>query len=132
MEETTLIVSERLENMKMEHKSSHGGAREGAGRKPKLQYEARGLFYSTIDDRWDMIVSKLDELIAKGDSSTLRWLLEQRIGRAPQSIDITTQGDKITPDNQISEDAISIAEDLLKLKLVEGIDIKEAMQRFRE
>ena len=90
--------------MKTEQKSKHGGAREGAGRKPRLQYEARELFCSAVDVRWDTILSKLDKLIASADFHTLRWVLEQRIGRAPQSVEmeITTQ-EKTEPSPRIRE-----------------------------
>jgi hypothetical protein len=89
--------------MKMEQKSKHGGAREGAGRKPKLQYEARELFYSAVDARWDTILAKLDKLITRGDFHALRWVLEQRIGRAPQSVemDITTKEQNTEPSPRI-------------------------------
>lgn len=121
--------------MKTEQESKHGGARPGAGRKPRLQYEARELFYSAIDDRWEAIIDKLDVLITKGDQATLRWLLEQRVGKAPQSIDVTTQGDKITAEEKpepFSEDTIAAINELVYLDKVEGIDLKEGMQLFRE
>lgn len=121
--------------MKTEQESKHGGARPGAGRKPKLQFEARELFYTAIDDRWEAIIAKLDKLIDRGDSGTIRWLLEQRVGKASQSLDVTTQGHKIASQDEsesISEDTIAVFEELAWLSLVEGVSTKEALERFRE
>jgi len=100
--------------MKTEQKSKHGGARAGAGRKPKLQYEARELFYSAVDARWDTILSKLDKLIARGDFHALRWVLEQRIGRAPQSVemDITANSEPVEMSPKIQE----LADTLVQLQ----------------
>ena len=80
--------------MKTQGISKRGGARLGAGRKPKLQYEARELFNAAIDERWPLIVQKLDEWIAKGDKDILRLVIEQRIGRASQNVEVhkTQQG----------------------------------------
>lgn len=75
-----------LENLKTEDISKHGGARPGAGRKPKLQFEARELFNNAIDDRWGRIMQKIDAHIEKGDKDILRLCVEQRIGKAGQSV----------------------------------------------
>jgi hypothetical protein len=74
--------------MKTKVISKRGGARPGAGRKPKLQHEARELFNAAIDERWDQILLKIDEWIAKGDKDILRLVIEQRIGRASQNIEL--------------------------------------------
>jgi hypothetical protein len=123
--------------MKTEQKSRHGGARIGAGRKPRLQYEARELFFSAVDARWDMILSKLNKLILRGDFHALRWVLEQRIGRAPQSMDITTQGEKIKAAEVNSErdqrdmEVFSKAAGMLAgLVLKTGMTYEQAEERF--
>jgi hypothetical protein len=77
--------------MKTAVKSKHGGARAGSGRKPRLQYEARELFCMAVDDRWELILAKLDEFIEKGDKEVLKMLIEQRIGRPGQSVDMTAK-----------------------------------------
>lgn len=122
--------------MKTKLKSKHGGARPGSGRKPKLQYEARELFYNAVDDRWNTIIAKLDKLITKGDHHTLRWILEQRIGRAPQSLEITNQEEKMTPEQEKSNEELEyLAEGIggvLELMMGEDINVKDAVERFRE
>ena len=121
--------------MKTDGESKHGGARVGAGRKPKLQYEARELFQSAVDERWGLIMGKLDKLITDGDFNTIRWILEQRIGKAPQSLEVTTQGDKITPPDEpqsLTGYLIESVSEVLRIVQTEGVDPEEAMKRFRE
>ncbi len=69
--------------MKTSEKSTWGGERDGSGRKPKLKFEARELFYMAIDERWDRILAKIDKYIERGDKDILKMLIEQRIGRPP-------------------------------------------------
>lgn len=42
------------------------------------------------------IVNTAKEKAFEGDPSTLKLLIEQAFGKAPQSMDMTTDGDKIT------------------------------------
>ncbi len=81
-----------LEKLKTKEKSSWGGARSGAGRKPRLQYEARELFYSAIDEEWENIIKVLQYHIRRGNKDVMKWAIEQRIGKAPQSVDISAKG----------------------------------------
>jgi len=113
-----------FENLKNKDKSSWGGLREGSGRKPRLQYEVRELFNNVIDDEWDNIVKVLQYHIRKGDKDTMKWCLEQRIGRAPQSVDINAKGvflsvSEPTADNKdIDIDLIArgVSKELRKIK----------------
>jgi hypothetical protein len=119
--------------MKTEQKSKHGGARPGAGRKPKLQYEARELFYSTVDARWDTIMATLDKLIAQGDYHVLRWVLEQRIGKAPQSLEIIEDtSEEKKEENWLTADALTVISELTFLCMTEDQTMAQAMQLFKE
>ena len=80
-----------LEKLKTKEKSSWGGVRPGSGRKPKLQYEARELFYSAIDEEWENIIKVLRYHVRRGNKDVMKWLIEQRIGKAPQSVDISSK-----------------------------------------
>lgn len=75
-------------DLKMDKEPSHGGVRENSGRKPKLKDEARQMFYAAVDARWEMIMEKIDYYIQKGDKDILKMIIEQRIGKAPQPIEV--------------------------------------------
>lgn len=103
-----------LEKLKTEEKSSWGGVREGAGRKPRLQYEARELFNLAVDQEWEILTKMIRYYIRKGDKEMIKWVTEQRIGKAPQSVDMTAKGlflnvtERVNPtDNKI--DVMEIA-----------------------
>jgi NADPH-dependent ferric siderophore reductase len=75
---------------------SHGGVREGAGRKPKAdeikiieQMDAVAL----PEKAWKALWLKCEE----GDTQAIKTWLNYRYGMPKQSIDHTTQGDSITP-----------------------------------
>ena len=78
-----------VEKTKMESILRRGGSRLGAGRKPKHQHEARAAFNLAIDARWDKILEKLDAWIEQGDKDILRMLVEQRIGKPSQSLEVS-------------------------------------------
>lgn len=82
------------EKLKTE-KKQNGGARPGSGRKPKLKDDARQAFYAAVDERWAQIMAGLDKWIKKGDKHVLLAIVEQRIGKAPQTMKVG--GD---PDNK--------------------------------
>ena len=67
-------------------KKKNGGARPGAGRKPKLKDDARELFYATVDQRWTKIVALIDYYLQKKDKDILKMIIEQRIGKPPQPL----------------------------------------------
>src|SRR3989344_8374367 len=76
------------EIIKPEGISKRGGARPGAGRKPKHQHEARAAFNLAIDMRWEKILEKLDAWIEQGDKDILRMIIEQRIGKPSQNLEV--------------------------------------------
>ena len=114
--------------MKTEPISKRGGARPGAGRKPKLQYEARELFNMAIDKRWPLVMQKLDEWIDKGDKDILRLIIEQRIGRASQSLAVRNHDDSRPSINLFFQPgvqaAVRIFEDELKREICQAIVVK--------
>ena len=97
-------MSSEFENLKMGEKSKHGGLRPNSGRKPKLKAEAREIFYAKVDDRWPLIVEKMDELLEKGDKEMIKFIIEQRIGKAPQSLEVEGDGKQQIQVNLIRDD----------------------------
>lgn len=85
----------KLDNLKTDKKSKHGGLRENAGRKPKLNFQAREIFYAKIDERWDKLIAVLDKFIEKEDKDMVKFMIEQRIGKAPQRMEITGEGGEV-------------------------------------
>ena len=83
--------------MKTSNKSSWGGTRPGSGRKPKLKYETRELFYQKIDEQWDQLVNSLITKAIEGDKEILKWILDQRIGKAAQSMQMSTDPEAPIP-----------------------------------
>jgi len=114
-----------IESMKTGGISKRGGARLGAGRKPKLQFEARELFNVAIDDRWEQIMQKIDGLIEKGDKDILRLCVEQRIGKAGQSLSIKNEDSARPAANLFYQPRIQVAvrvlEDQLKREIVNSV-----------
>lgn len=70
-------------------KGKNGGYRPGSGRKPILVSDARQLFNKAVDERWNDIMAELDRWLAKEDNKEiLKYIIDQRIGKAPQGIHI--------------------------------------------
>jgi hypothetical protein len=116
----------KVENLKKQEKSKWGGVRIGAGRKPKLQYEVRELFNLTVDEEWENISKVLRYYIRKGDKEIVKWIVEQRIGKAPQNLDISAKGAFLNVSEQINpigksidvmEIAKKVSAELKKLKI---------------
>ena len=96
---------EAFENLKSEPQSNWGGSRPGAGRKPRLQYEVRDLFNFAIDEEWDNILKVVRYHVRKGDKDVTKWLIEQRIGKAPQTLDVTAKAAILSVTSEISDDS---------------------------
>lgn len=94
-------MNKEVENLKTIAISKHGGARKNSGRKPKLKYEARELFNLAVDQRWPLILEKIDELILKGDKDMIKMLIEQRIGRSPVAVSFNKFENKQTNFNLV-------------------------------
>ena len=80
----------------MTNKKGAGGAREGAGRKPKIlevklieQMDA----ISVPDKIWEALLYKCQQ----GDTQAIKLWLSYRFGLPKQQIDVTTNGEKIAP-----------------------------------
>jgi hypothetical protein len=76
--------------------AQNGGARPGAGRKPKAdeikiieQMDA----IAAPEEAWE----KLWELCKAGDMQAVKTWLNYRFGMPKQKMDITTDGERITP-----------------------------------
>lgn len=111
-----------IENLKTTAISRRGGARVGAGRKPKLQHEARELFNAAIDARWPLIMQKLDGLIEEGDKDVLKFIVEQRIGKATHNIAVketnTTNVNYSLFYRPKVREAVRVYEDVLKGEMI--------------
>jgi hypothetical protein len=80
----------------MTNKKGAGGAREGAGRPPKIleiklieQMDA----ICVPDKIWEALLMKC----AQGDTNALKLWLSYRFGLPKQQIDVTSNGEKIAP-----------------------------------
>jgi hypothetical protein len=74
----------------------NGGAREGAGRKPKVE-EIRIIeqmdAIAVPEKIWLALLRKCEE----GDTQALKLWLSYRLGLPKQQIDITSNGEKVAP-----------------------------------
>lgn len=91
----------------MTNKKGAGGAREGAGRPPKIleiklieQMDA----IAVPDEIWKALLYKCQE----GDTAALKLWLSYRFGLPKQQIDITSNGENIAPPIQWISKNISI------------------------
>mgnify|MGYP006431026725 FL=1 len=73
----------------MDKRKNNGGAREGAGRKPKAQEQKLIERLDAIIDK-DIAVGKLGELVIKGDIRALQLYLSYRYGKPKESIDLNS------------------------------------------
>ena len=80
--------------------NKHGGARPGAGRKPKADEEK---LIEKLDDIIDSkeAIKQLHELLSKGDFRAIQLYFQYRWGKPKEQIDVTTNGDSLQP-NQIT------------------------------
>ena len=120
---TTPNLTQEIEILKTNTISKRGGARIGAGRKPKLQFEARELFNMAVDERWPRIEKKMDEWIENGDKDMIKFLIEQRIGKPSQSLEVKKQEVKVNYtlfNNPKVREAVKVFEDKLKKEIMKG------------
>jgi len=68
---------------------NHGGARKGAGRKPKAQEQKLIERLDAIIDK-DKALGKLGELVTKGDMRALQLYLGYRYGKPKDSVYINS------------------------------------------
>ena len=74
---------------------THGGAREGAGRPKGSTSKPRFSDYLS-PEKAQALADKAIEMANAGDTQMLKFVLEQYLGKAPQSMDITS-GDQPIP-----------------------------------
>lgn len=77
---------------------ARGGKREGSGRKPKADEEKLTLMMDRIlspDEFWKMVAA----MAVTGEVQAVRIWAAYRYGQPKQSMDITSDGDKITDIN---------------------------------
>ena len=67
----------------------HGGARQGAGRKPKAIEQKLIERLEAIIDK-DKGISKIGELVAEGDMRAVQRYLRYRYGKPKESVDINS------------------------------------------
>ena len=73
----------------MDNRKYNGGARKGAGRKPKAEEQKLIERLDAIIDK-DEAVGKLGELVAKGDMRAIQTYLSYRYGKPKESVDINS------------------------------------------
>lgn len=73
---------------------AHGGARKGAGRKPKADEVA---FIERLDNVIDSedAIKQMHALILEGNFNAIKLYLEYRFGKPKDSVDITSNGDTL-------------------------------------
>jgi hypothetical protein len=110
----------------MTNKKGAGGAREGAGRKPKVlevklieQMDA----LAAPQQIWDALLYKCQQ----GDTQALKLWLSYRFGLPKQQIDVTSNGEKIAPPIQwigknIAIEAAKVIQDDDELQELQALD----------
>jgi len=100
-----------------------GGKREGAGRKPgyaaRSAEEARRLFSEKIAAEIEPIADALIAKAKNGDVRATSELFDRAWGRAPQSVDLTSEGKHIAAseiNDELETIALKVAEELRKIK----------------
>ena len=73
----------------MDGRSSNGGTRQGAGRKPKADESKLVERLDSIIDS-DEALSQLGKLVAKGDMRAIQLYLSYRYGKPKESVDINS------------------------------------------
>lgn len=101
-------------------KKQHGGARKGAGRKPKAtEQEIIERLDNIIES--DEVIRKLRELILAKDFNAIRLYFEYRFGKPKNNVDVTSGDEPIQNFNlaKLSEKELSV---ILKLHDGQYID----------
>ena len=79
----------------MDGRKNNGGARKGAGRKPRSEEHKLIEQLDKHIDR-DDVTLKLKELILKGDFKAIQLYMNYVYGKPQDSVDITTNGEMIS------------------------------------
>ena len=120
----TPLLPQQIDILKTGTISKRGGARIGAGRKPRLQFEARELFNMAVDENWDLLMEKVWEAVKNGDRDMIKFVLEQKIGKPAQFLNIQKQETQVHHNifyNPKIREATRIYEEKLKGELLKGV-----------
>jgi len=80
--------------------ATHGGKREGAGRKPKAdEIKLIERIDNVIDQ--DKAMMKLGELVMDGNMQAIKLYFEYRYGKPKESVDIHTTGENVVSFNDL-------------------------------
>lgn len=87
-----------MEEVKLEKpENNYGGKRDGSGRKPKAKlkgkFNAREELYKWIDERWDTLTAGV--AVNFEDKDMIKYLIDQRIGKAPQNLNLGNQDGEV-------------------------------------
>lgn len=93
------MLHEQIEN------KGHGGARPGAGRKPKSDDVKMIERLSPLDD---LAFAKLEEGIGKGDFQYIKLFFEYRYGKPKDKLDVTSNGHTISAIKLVDVDGTEI------------------------
>lgn len=109
----------------------NGGARPGAGRKPKIQ-EIKIIEQmdriAVPDEIWKALLFKIKE----GDTQAMKLWLSYRLGLPKQQIDVTTNGESIAPPIQWISKEIEFKEvETIEFEDIQSID-NELLTRLNE
>lgn len=89
------LMVEKVENSPW---SKNGGKRKGSGRKQKehlrKNFQAREELYKWIDENWEALMKGLKVSLDKEDKEMIKYLIDQRIGKAPQRVEMTGEEGK--------------------------------------
>lgn len=102
-----------LEKLEKDEKSRWGGKRQNSGRKPQLGKEELERVKELIgqhgsevdpDKKQERVLVLLDQLYKEGKDgniAAIKEYLDRQLGKAKDSIDITTKGDKINQQKNV-------------------------------
>lgn len=93
-------------------RKNNGGARKGAGRKPKSYEVDLSLMMDGVLDP-EVVLKSLKDAVIDGDVSAIKTWMSYRFGQPKQSVDLTSKGESIntlTPE-QAREKAKKLRED---------------------
>lgn len=86
----------------MDKRANNGGARKGAGRKPKIdELKLIERLDNLIDS--DEVIKKMKQLIEDDNYNALKLYMEYRFGKPKEKLDITTNNESLNTDLDYSK-----------------------------
>jgi len=81
-----------------------GGSRPGAGRKTKAEeLKSSGIALEAITEKYGSLKEGMMFLLDSKEPNLIKFVFEHAAGKAPDKVDITTDGDKIQTGPQLSD-----------------------------